>query len=194
MAGTRVVKMSELTKDNYKVGDIAVLLGVTTQSVRNYANAGDLVANKSNGGVRSFSKEAVIEFLGKNNKLVDDNGGNDSNNVIPNQFDVVYARVSPNVANAAESLQRQVKHVTDVYELENVMVVTDVADGVYVAGEYHQGLWSIIQLWMCNKLGNLYVEREHIIGSPEVYAFFSDMLRLNKCHIYTLEDMYKKGN
>lgn len=66
-----MVNKKQLTQQNYSTGDIANLLGVSSQTVINYTNKGVLVATRDKGNRRVISKENLVAFLEAQNLLED---------------------------------------------------------------------------------------------------------------------------
>ena len=64
-----MINKEQLTQQNYTTGEIAKLLGVSSQTIINYTNKGVLAATRDKGNRRVISKENLISFLETQNLL-----------------------------------------------------------------------------------------------------------------------------
>lgn len=120
-----MVKLSSLTKDYYKPGDVAALLGVTSRAIINYDNTGKMTFERTATGRRLISREALLENLRESQLLIDD---------CPTiQHDVIYARVSTQSQARSGDLDRQVDMIKTYVADKNpvsLLVLTDVDNGI----------------------------------------------------------------
>ena len=77
---------SEFTKQVYKTGEVAKILGVTVKTVQNYDNEGKLRVTRSEGNRRNVLREDLLKYLEERGILYNDTG--------IARHDVIYARVS----------------------------------------------------------------------------------------------------
>ena len=55
--------VSEFTKSVYKAGEVAKVLGITTQTLRVYEDNGKIAYFRSEGGHRLVKQEDLLSFL-----------------------------------------------------------------------------------------------------------------------------------
>lgn len=79
-----MIKKSQLTKDTYKPGEFAKMLGCSTFTLYLRENEGKLKAYYTDTGRRFYKREDVIEELDKKGLLLTDEV----------KTDIVYGRVS----------------------------------------------------------------------------------------------------
>ena len=114
-----MVKISELTKDYYKSGEVAKMLGVSTRTVQNYAMRGYFEEMKQNNR-RYISKDNVIALLRDRNLLDENERG---------RKDVIYARVDTDEQIKNGEMAKQLSYLKDFVILKNpksLEIVTDV--------------------------------------------------------------------
>ena len=103
-------RVSDFTKQCYKVNEAAEILGVATKTIRNYDNRGILKAERTVGNHRVISRDSLIRFLDEKGMILDD--------TIKQRRDIVYARVSSHDQKTHGDLDRQalflVEHVPDM--------------------------------------------------------------------------------
>ena len=65
-------KVSEFIKPVYKAGETARIIGVTTETLRNYEDAGKIKFFRSSGGHRMIERDELLRFLDTKGLLLDD--------------------------------------------------------------------------------------------------------------------------
>ena len=60
-------KMSDLDKPFYRVHEVAVILGFSDKTIREYDKSGILKAERTEGNQRHFSKKELVRFLKERN-------------------------------------------------------------------------------------------------------------------------------
>ena len=79
-----MIKKSELTKEYYKTGELAKMIGKQTRTVQSYCIKGDINSIIIPSGKRIISRDEVIKYLRRiSNLLYEDD----------NKIDLIYARV-----------------------------------------------------------------------------------------------------
>lgn len=142
-----MLQLSQLTKSFYKIGEVASMLGVTPKTVQNYANAGRIQVDRTEGGHRRIRRDCLIEFLYKKGILF-----NDSN---VTKRDIIYARVSSHEQKAKGDLDRQVARIVEsVPNLQNPLVLKEVGSGL---NDSRKELLKVIDLVLCGSVNKVYV-------------------------------------
>lgn len=123
-----MIKKSELTKDTYKTGDIAKLLGVTNVTVHRLFRDNKIIYFTVPGSHhRRVNKKDLVTFLNDSGLLLDDMSNKRK------RHDVVYARVSTYKQKSRGDLDRQINTVL-AYAAHNnpvdIQTISDVASGL----------------------------------------------------------------
>lgn len=96
-----MIKKSELTKEYYKTGELAKMIGKQTRTVQSYCIKGDINSIIIPSGKRIISRDEVIKYLRSSNLLYEDD----------NKIDLIYARVSTNEQKNRGDLDRQIDYI-----------------------------------------------------------------------------------
>ena len=118
-----MVKKSELTKEYYKTGELAKMIGKQTRTVQSYCIKGDINSIIIPSGKRIISRDEVIKYLRSSNLLYEDD----------NKIDLIYARVSTNEQKNRGDLDRQIDYI--IREIiaknpKNLKVFSEVGSGL----------------------------------------------------------------
>ena len=118
-----MIKISELTKEQYTVGEVAKLLGVHVKTVQVWDRTGVLPFSRTHTNRRILPKDKIIELLDSRGLLYKDEKDN--------KRDVIYARVSSHEEMAKGDLDRQVMFlVNSVSDLKNPLILSEVGSGL----------------------------------------------------------------
>lgn len=140
-------KVSEFTKPVYKAGETAKIIGVTTETLRNYEDSGLIKFFRSEGGHRLIERDELLKFLDSKGLLLDDTGNA--------KRDIIYARVSSHEQKAKGDLDRQVMHILEHQEgLQNPLVLKEVGSGL---DDRRKKLQELIGLVLDGKVNKVYV-------------------------------------
>ena len=118
-----MIKKSELTKEYYKTGELAKMIGKQTRTVQSYCIKGDINSIIITSGKRIISRDEVIKYLRSSNLLYEDD----------NKIDLIYARVSTNEQKNRGDLDRQIDYI--IREIiaknpKNLKVFSEVGSGL----------------------------------------------------------------
>lgn len=142
-----MIKTSDLTKNAYKTGEIAKLLGVTCKTIQNYDNEGKLRFTRSPGNRRILAREELIQFLDSKGLLYDDTKDE--------RIDVIYARVSSYEQKSKGDLDRQALYlVENVYNLHRPLIMKEVGSGL---NDNRKQLQKLLKMVCNGKVQNVYV-------------------------------------
>ena len=118
-----MVKKSELTKEYYKTGELAKMIGKHTRTVQSYCIRGDINSIIIPSGKRIISKDEVIKYLRSSNLLYEDDS----------KIDLIYARVSTNKQKNRGDLDKQIDYITReiiAKNPKNLKVFSEVGSGL----------------------------------------------------------------
>lgn len=140
-------KISEFVKPIYKAGEAAQIIGVTTETLRNYEDAGKIKFFRSSGGHRLIERDELLRFLDSKGLLLDD--------MMQEKRDVIYARVSSHEQKAKGDLDRQVVHILEQQSnLQKPLVLKEVGSGL---NDRRKKLQELITLVLDGKVNKVYV-------------------------------------
>ena len=94
--GVEMYRMSEFTKNSYRVKETADILGVTPKTIRVYDKEGKIKTSRTEGNQRIIMRDDLISFLDKKGLILDDTK--------QQKRDVIYARVSSHDQKNMETL------------------------------------------------------------------------------------------
>lgn len=144
-----MIKLSELTKDVYKPGDVGAMLGVTTVTIQNYCRQGKIRCEMSPTNRRLIPRDAVVDYLDGAGLLVDDTD--------EGRRDVVYARVSTHKQKESGDLDRQLSKVVMAIAGKNpqdLLMVSEVGSGL---NDNRKELSKILNLVCDGKVNRVFV-------------------------------------
>lgn len=118
-----MIKISELTKEQYTAGEVAKLLGVHVKTVQVWDRTGVLPFSRTHTNRRILPKDKIIELLDSRGLLYKDEKDN--------KRDVIYARVSSHEEMAKGDLDHQVMFlVNSISDLKNPLILSEVGSGL----------------------------------------------------------------
>ena len=142
-----MVKESELTKEYYKSGELAKMIGVQTRTVQTYCLKGEIQSIIMPNSKRIISREEVVKYLEKSGLLYHDSF----------KQDVIYARVSMHKQKESGDLDRQIDYITKkVVKLnpKDLQIYQEVGSGL---NDKRKELNKILKLVMQNKIGRIFI-------------------------------------
>ena len=116
-------KKGDFTKNHYRPGEVAKLLGVTARTVTNYADAGKLTVERGETGQRIVQKSELLRYLGSRGLLANED----------TRKDAVYARVSTHKQAERGDLDRQITDIlafAALHSPKDLLVFKEVGSGL----------------------------------------------------------------
>ncbi len=116
-----MIKDVEITKNYYKSGEVAKMLGVSTRTIQNYCMNGQLTEVFVNSR-RLIPKESVIVFLKEKGIYLE----------TEERKDVIYARVSTHKQKIRGDLDRQISVISQfavTQNPKNMEIISDIGSG-----------------------------------------------------------------
>ena len=141
-----MVKKSELTKEYYKTGELAKMIGKQTRTVHSYSTRGEINSIIIPSGKRIISKDEVIKYLKKSNLLYEDD----------NKIDLIYARVSTNKQKNRGDLDRQIEYITReiiTKNPKNLKIFSEVGSGL---NDNRKELKKLLDMVMNNEIDRIF--------------------------------------
>lgn len=138
---------STFTKPIYSIGDVAELLGVSTQTIRCYEREGKLQMVRSDGGHRRITRENLLAFLEKKHLLVKDK-----------KRDVIYACPSFHCG----ILAWQIAFITEqVKDLQTPLVIRDTKQASDCT---RTGIQRLIRMVLHDEVNRIFVVDKHVLA------------------------------
>jgi DNA binding domain, excisionase family len=142
-----MVKKSELTKEYYKTGELAKMIGKQTRTVQSYCTKGYINSIIIPSGKRIISRDEVIKYLKKSKLLYEDN----------NKIDLIYARVSTNKQKNRGDLNRQIEYITKKIiniNPKNLKIFSEVGSGL---NDNRKELNKVLAMVMNDEIDRIFI-------------------------------------
>lgn len=142
-----LIKYTDLTKDAYRISDLATFFGVTTVTLRTWEKEGRIEFLRTEGKSRYLTKYLLIEELDKRGLFFDDRP--------QNKKDVLYARVSSHDQKQKGDLDRQIMFLlTNVSDLQHPVVLSEVGSGL---NDKRKKFQKLIKMIMNDEVSRIFV-------------------------------------
>ena len=140
-------KKSDFTKNHYRPGEVAKILGVTARTITNYADAGKLAVERGEAGQRVISRTELIRYLDSRGLVTSDDG----------RKDAVYARVSTHKQAERGDLDRQVNDILAYAALKNpheLIVLKEVGSGL---NDNRKQLSKLLKMVLTGEISRIFI-------------------------------------
>lgn len=142
-----MIKQSELTKEQYTIGEVAAFLNVNVKTIQRWDREGIFKCERTHTNRRVINRDNLIEVLNNRGMLFDD--------INNSKIDVIYARVSSNEQKAKGDLDRQVSFlVQSVKDLKNPTILAEVGSGL---DDKRKELHQLLDMVLQNKVDRIFV-------------------------------------
>ena len=142
-----MIKKSTLTKEYYKTGELAKMIGKNTRTVQNYCIKGYINSIIIPSGKRIISRDEVIKYLKNSKLLYEDN----------NKIDLIYARVSTNKQKNRGDLDRQIEYITKKIiniNPKNLKIFSEVGSGL---NDNRKELTKVLAMVMNDEVDRIFI-------------------------------------
>lgn len=140
-------KATDFTKNAYRVKEVADILGVTTQTIRNYDKDSIIKTVRNQGNQRLIMRTDLIDFLDKKGMILK------NDNTV--RQDVIYARVSSHEQKTKGDLDRQVMFlIENAKEIYNPIILKEVGSGL---NDKRKQLQKLLHMVCDNKVRNVFI-------------------------------------
>lgn len=173
-----MIRLSELTKETYKTGDVAKLLGLSNQAIIDRDNKGILNFERNERGRRYMTKVELIKVLDERGLLVREDD---------KRHDVVYARVSTAKQRERGDLDRQVVAIMDYLsgtEMSNLLVLKEVGSGL---NDKRKELLKLIRLVNEHKVKRIFVHYKDRL-TRFGFNYLAEMCKCNDTEIIVVSE------
>ena len=142
-----MIKQSELTKEQYTIGEVAAFLNINVKTIQRWDREGIFKCERTHTNRRVINRDNLIEVLNNRGMLFND--------INSSKVDVIYARVSSNEQKAKGDLDRQVSFlVQSVKDLKNPTILTEVGSGL---NDKRKKLDQLLDMVLQGKVDRIFV-------------------------------------
>lgn len=142
-----MIKQSELTKEQYTIGEVAAFLNINVKTIQRWDREGIFKCERTHTNRRVINRDNLIEVLNNRGMLF-----NDTNSF---KADVIYARVSSNEQKDKGDLDRQVSFlVQSVKDLKNPTILAEVGSGL---NDKRKKLDQLLDIVLQDKVDRIFV-------------------------------------
>lgn len=142
-----MIKQSELTKEQYTIGEVAALLNIHVKTIQRWDREGIFKCERTHTNRRVVNRDNLIAVLNDRGMLF-----NDINN---SKIDVIYARVSSHEQKTKGDLDRQVAFLAQsVKDLKNPTILAEVGSGL---NDKRKKLHQLLDMVLQDKVDRIFV-------------------------------------
>ena len=142
-----MIKISELTKEYYRPGELAEMTGRTVRTIQNYCIDGRIKCKITEKGRRMIARDEMIRHLRKCKMI----------SMEEERMDIAYARVSTSVQKKRGDLDRQAEYI--IKEIvtknpKNLKIFKEVGSGM---NDERRELSKVLNLVMEKKVDRIFI-------------------------------------
>lgn len=142
-----MIKQSELTKEQYTIGEVAAFLNINVKTIQRWDREGIFKCERTHTNRRVINRDNLIEVLNNRGMLFND--------INSSKVDVIYARVLSNEQKDKGDLDRQVSFlVQSVKDLKNPTILAEVGSGL---NEKRKKLHQLLDMVLQDKVDRIFV-------------------------------------
>ena len=142
-----MIKQSELTKEQYTIGEVAAFLNINVKTIQRWDREGIFKCERTHTNRRVINRDNLIVVLNDRGMLFND--------ISTSKIDVIYARVSSQEQKAKGDLDRQVSFlVQSIKDLKNPTILTEVGNGL---DDKRKKLHQLLDMVLQDKVDRVFV-------------------------------------
>ena len=142
-----MIKQSELTKEQYTIGEVAAFLNINVKTIQRWDREGVFKCERTHTNRRVINRDNLIAVLNDRGMLFND--------INSSKVDVIYARVLSNEQKAKGDLDRQVSFlVQSIKDLKNPTILTEVGSGL---DDKRKKLDQLLDMVLQDKVDRIFV-------------------------------------
>lgn len=142
-----MIKQSELTKEQYTIGEVAAFLNINVKTIQRWDREGIFKCERTHTNRRVINRDNLIEVLNNRGMLFDD--------INSSKIDVIYARVPSNEQKAKGDLDHQVAFlVQSIKDLKNPTILAEVGSGL---DDKRKKLDQLLDMVLQDKVDRIFV-------------------------------------
>jgi len=180
-----MIKVNELTKDYYRLGEVAKYIGVTARTVYNYTENGLMPYELMGSGdkpQRIVKKKDLIDYL-KNKDMIEDD----------TRRDVIYVRVATHKEVSESVLQGRIDAVTNYannHNPQNIMTITEVGSP---SNDKRVNLNKLLDMVLSGKVNRIYCYYKDCLAR-DGYRYIEKMCKHFDTEIISVYEEMKKAD
>jgi inosine-5'-monophosphate dehydrogenase len=142
-----VIKQSELTKEQYTIGEVAAFLNINVKTIQRWDREGTFKCERTHTNRRVINRDNLIAVLNDRGMLFND--------ISTSKIDVIYARVPSHEQKTKGDLDRQVSFlVQSVKDLKNPTILAEIGSGL---NEKRKKLDQLLDMVLQDKVDRIFV-------------------------------------
>lgn len=142
-----MIKQSELTKEQYTIGEVAAFLNINVKTIQRWDREGIFKCERTHTNRRVINRDNLIEVLNNRGMLFDDTNSS--------KIDIIYARVSSHEQKNKGDLDRQVSFlVQSTKDLKNPIILAEVGSGL---NDKREKLDQLLDMVLQDKVDRIFV-------------------------------------
>ena len=142
-----MIKQSELTKEQYTIGEVAAFLNINVKTIQRWDREGIFKCERTHTNRRVINRDNLIAVLNDRGMLFND--------INSSKVDVIYARVSSNEQKTKGDLDRQVSFlVQSIKDLKNPTILAEVGSGL---NDKRKKLHQLLDMVLQDKVDRIFV-------------------------------------
>lgn len=142
-----MIKQSELTKEQYTIGEVAAFLNINVKTIQRWDREGIFKCERTHTNRRVINRDNLIEVLNDRGMLFND--------IDDSKVDVIYARVPSNKQKNKGDLDRQVSFlVQSIKDLKNPTILAEIGSGL---NDKREKLHQLLDMVLQDKVDRIFV-------------------------------------
>lgn len=142
-----MIKQSELTKEQYTIGEVAAFLNINVKTIQRWDREGIFKCERTHTNRRVINRDNLIAVLNDRGMLFND--------ISTSKIDVIYARVPSYEQKTKGDLDRQVSFlVQSVKDLKNPTILTEVGSSL---NDKREKLDQLLDMVLQDKVNRIFV-------------------------------------
>ena len=176
-----MIKQSELTKEQYTIGEVAAFLNINVKTIQRWDREGIFKCERTHTNRRVINRDNLIAVLNDRGMLFND--------INSSKIDIIYARVSSNEQKAKGDLDRQVSFlVQSVKDLKNPTILTEVGSGL---DDKRKKLHQLLDMVLQDKVDRIFITSKNrltIFG----FSYLEKICDYHNVKIVVIKDIDKE--
>lgn len=142
-----MIKQSELTKEQYTIGEVAAFLNINVKTIQRWDREGTFKCERTHTNRRVINRDNLIAVLNDRGILFND--------ISTSKIDVIYARVPSHEQKTKGDLDRQVSFlVQSVKDLKNPTILTEVGSSL---NDKREKLDQLLDMVLQDKVDRIFI-------------------------------------
>lgn len=172
-----MIKQSELTKEQYTIGEVAAFLNINVKTIQRWDREGIFKCERTHTNRRVINRDNLIAVLNDRGMLFND--------INSSKIDVIYARVSSDEQKTKGDLDRQVSFlVQSVKDLKNPTILAEVGSGL---NDKREKLDQLLDMVLQDKVDRIFITYKDRLTCFGFY-YFEKVFSYHNAKIIVVKD------